>query len=207
MMMRVLFCIGLSFLFHSEFFAQPFVRQVEPFPVQANGNPVGQPFAGGVNSPQHQFVDIDGDGDYDLFVFDIDQVVDFHRNEGTRFAPNYKLRNDFVSLPKFSIWFTMVDFDGDGKIDLCTEDSLYTGLRVYKNTGTLQSPQFTLFIPTVHDVGGADVYAGGNSIPTFADIDGDGDLDFFSANTIGSVNLYQNIGTRTQPQYSFVTGN
>ena len=187
-------------------FAQPFERQVEPFAVVAGGAQIALPFAGGVNSPQHQFVDIDADNDLDLFVFDIDQAVDFYRNEGTRFAPMYKLRNGLISLPHFLVWFLFVDYDGDGRIDLCTEDSMYTGLRVYRNTGTGQSPEFTQFISTLQDTANNEVFTGGNSIPAFADIDADGDLDLFSANIIGSVNFYKNVGTRSLPRYTYVSG-
>ncbi len=187
--------------------AQPFTRQVEPFPVRANGAQISLPFAGGVNSPQHHFADIDNDGDYDLFIFDADLTVDYYRNEGTRFAPVFKLRHDAIAFPPFQIWFQLVDYDGDGKIDLCTEDSAYTGIKVYRNTGTFASPQFSPFISPVLDTTGAAVYAGGNSIPVFVDIDGDGDLDIISPNTIGSANYYRNIGTRSQPRYAYIPGN
>ncbi len=187
--------------------AQPFERQVEPFPVVAGGASIALPFAGGVNSPQHQFVDIDGDTDLDLFVLDIDQAVDYYRNEGTRFAPNYKLRTGLITLPRFLVWFLFVDYDGDGRVDMCTEDSMYTGLRVYRNIGTVESPVFTQFISTLQDTANNEVFTGGNSIPAFADIDADGDLDIFSANIIGSVNFYKNVGTRSLPRYIFVAGN
>ena len=31
-------------------------------------------------------------------------------------------------------------------------------------------------------------------VPTFADIDSDGDLDFFTGNVIGTVTYYENLG-------------
>ena len=156
-------------------YAQPFAREVEPFPVLANGSPIVLPFAGGVNSPLHQFVDIDADGDYDLFVFDNDLGMDFYRNEGTRFLSRFAHHSELISIPTFLIWFRFVDYDGDGKIDLCTEDSTFQGVRVFKNTGTHLSPQFSEIISTLKDTSGADVYTGGNSIPVFVDIDADGD--------------------------------
>lgn len=185
--------------------AQPFARDAEPFPVQVHGSLLDLPCTGGFNSPQHQFVDIDGDGDFDLVVLDVDLSVNFYRNEGTRFQPVFKLRNELVALPAFRVWFRFVDLDGDGRIDLCTEDSTFQGVRVYKNTGTLQSPQFTLLIPTVHDTSGADMFAGANSIPAFVDIDRDGDFDFFSSNITGTINFYRNVGTPVAPRFAFVS--
>jgi hypothetical protein len=151
-------------------------------------------------------VDIDGDGDYDLVVLDNDLTVDFYRNEGTRFVPNFRLRNGIIPLPPFTRWFLFLDFDGDGRIDICTEDSTYAGVKVYKNTGTVQSPVFTLLYSTLIDSAGNAVFAGQNSIPAFADIDGDGDFDLISPNYIGTLNLYENVGSATSPIYVFRTG-
>lgn len=188
-------------------FAQPFAREVEPFPVVAGGNPVALPFTGGINSPLHQFVDIDGDGDLDLFIFDNDLGIDFYRNEGTPASPRFALRNDLITLPPFVVWFRFADFDGDGLMDFLTEDSAtYQGVRVFKNTGSQISPHFTELIPLLLDTAGAAVFTGGNSIPVLADIDDDGDLDILSANITGTINFYRNVGTATQPRYAFVTG-
>ncbi len=193
-------CFVLSFAL-----AQPFLRQVDAIPVTANGSPIALPFAGGVDSPMHQFVDIDGDGDFDLFVLDNDLVATFYRNEGTPSVANYKLRTDATQLPSFSRFFLFVDYDGDGLMDLATEDSIGTGIRIYKNVGTPSNPVFALDIPTLLDVNNNPVFPGTNSIPAFVDIDADGDLDFFSSNAIGTVNYYENVGSSTKPLYHFVT--
>ncbi len=185
--------------------AQPYVHQVDAIPVNVLGLPLALPFAGGINSPTHQFVDIDGDGDKDLIVLDNDLAVDFYRNEGTRFNPDFKLRNGLIVLPAFSRWFLFVDYDGDGRIDLCTEDSTYSGIKLYKNTGTVESPLFVLLSSTLIDSAGNQLLAGANCIPVFADIDADGDLDLLSPNIIGTVNFYENVGSSTLPVYAFRT--
>lgn len=186
--------------------AQPFIRSVEPFTVTEHGTALAVPCAGGINSPLHQFVDIDGDGDVDLFVFDVDFSMNYYRNEGTPLQPIFKLRNELMSLPSFSVWFRFVDFDGDGRIDLCTEDSLYQGVRVYKNIGTPSTPQFVVMFATLRDTSGTEVYTSANSVPAFVDIDSDSDLDLFSSNTTGTVNFYKNVGNATTPRYAFVSG-
>ncbi len=185
--------------------AQPYSRQVEGIPVQINAANVALPFAGGVNSPNHQFVDIDTDGDFDLFVLDVDPPVEFYRNEGTRFAPNFKPRNGVVALPQISRWFLFYDVDGDGLLDLLADDSTFVGVTVFKNTGTPTSPIFTLFAATLKDSSNNDVFAGQSSIPALVDIDGDGDYDFFSSNYDGTVNFYQNIGGATNFLLAFRT--
>ena len=177
--------------------AQPYSRQVETIPVEINGQPVKLPFAGGVNSPNNQFVDIDADGDYDLFVLDVDVPVEFYRNEGSSFSPNFRLRNGLITLPQISRWFLFYDIDGDGLKDLLAEDSTISGVRIFKNTGTPQVPLFTLLTPVLHDSSGAPVFAGQNCIPALVDIDADGDLDFISSNYSGTVNFYENAGSST----------
>ena len=44
------------------------------------------------------------------------------------------------------------------------------------------------------------------AIPTFCDIDGDNDLDFFAVNLIGTVSFYENIGINdNKPIFNFIT--
>lgn len=186
-------------------YAQPFHRETEGIPVRINGTMVDLPFAGGMNSPNHQFVDIDSDGDLDLFVLDTDPPVDFYRNEGTRFSPRFALRNGVIPLPPISRWFLYPDIDGDGLRDLLTEDSTLVGVRVYKNTGSPQSPLFTLLVDGLRDSSNNEVFAGQNSIPAVIDIDADGDLDFFSSNYNGTVNYYENVGTSVDLLLAFRT--
>jgi hypothetical protein len=187
-------------------FAQPFARQVESIPVTIAGSAVTQPFAGGVNAPRHEFVDIDADGDPDLFILDSDDHLDFYRNEGTAFLPNFKLCRNCVSLPGFLFWFLFVDLNGDGNLDLCTDDSS-NGVRLFRNDGTAQSPDFVLESATLFDSAGNPLNAGFSSIPAFVDIDGDTLTDFLSSNSLdGSVNFYRNIGTRSSPSFKFVSG-
>ena len=69
---------------------------------------------------------------------------------------------------------TFADIDGDGDLDLVVGEDFGT-LRYYENTGTASAPTTPRAPapPTRWD--GIDV--GFFSTPTFADIDGDGDLD------------------------------
>ncbi|MBI4546568.1 MAG: T9SS type A sorting domain-containing protein [Ignavibacteriae bacterium] len=185
-------------------FSQPYRREIDNIPVIVSGSPIAQPFAGGINTPNLQFVDIDLDGDYDLFIFDNDLTVDFYRNEGTPISPNFKLKPHEITLPSFQFWFSFVDLNGDAKLDLLTDDSS-SGVRFYRNDGSLPNPNFLPQESTMLDSSGNPVFAGVLGNPAFTDIDADGDADFFSSNLIGSINYYENIGTAASPRFKFIT--
>ena len=69
---------------------------------------------------------------------------------------------------------TFADIDGDGDLDLVVGEN-DGNLNYYENTGTASDPIYTARTGTANPWDGIDV--GGYSNPTFADIDGDGDLD------------------------------
>ena len=59
-------------------------REIAPFPVRdLQGNEYTFPFLGGFNHPRPQFVDIDGDGDQDLFVQEEVNALIFFENAGS----------------------------------------------------------------------------------------------------------------------------
>ncbi len=194
----------LAFSAHS----QPFGREVDAIPVSTSTGLLQLPWAGGINAPHFQFVDIDGDGDVDLFIVDRDNNgvphADFYRNEGASTDPNFKLRPNVITLPVFSSWFKFIDLNGDGRKDLLTDDGT-TGMNYFVNTGTLQNPSFTLLIASMADSAGNPINAGSYSVPAFADIDGDGRMDFFSGNIIGTVNYYRNVGSTSVPNFRLMT--
>ena len=197
--------LSLFILISIDLNAQPFTRQTSVIPFTANGKSLPFPFAGGMNTPNAQFVDIDGDGDYDVFIFDRDLSVEFYRNTGTAQAPKFINETGQVILPKFYSWFRFVDIDGDGDFDLYTDDGGY-GVMMYENVGSAQSPNFTLSEASVLDIVGTKVYSERSSVPAFGDIDGDGDLDFFSVNASnGTINFYENVGTPFAPAFKFIT--
>ncbi|MEH2274334.1 MAG: VCBS repeat-containing protein [Nostoc sp.] len=89
------------------------------------------------------------------------------------------------------------DIDGDGDLDAVVGED-YGTLRYYKNTGSATNPQYTQQTSS-NPFNGIDV--GSFSAPTFADIDGDGDLDAVIGASDGTLLYYKNTDT-TNPQYT-----
>ncbi|PTQ83235.1 beta strand repeat-containing protein [Nitrosomonas ureae] len=91
---------------------------------------------------------------------------------------------------------TFVDIDSDGDVDAFVGNQEGNTL-FYRNTGTVSSPVFAA--ASINPFGLSDV--GSNAKPTFADTDGDGDLDAFVGNVYGEILYSENIGTITNPVF------
>jgi len=151
-----------------------------------------------------RLVDIDADGDPDLFSHIGDRLL-FYRNQGTAQNPFFIFESDsFESIQVFDLipWF--VDIDGDGDYDLLTGESAIPGppgLHLYLNQGTPQDPRMVLYsddlLPGVFTQ---------NSVilsPWTADIDADGDQDLF----VSADGLYflENVGSPSNFQFQLIT--
>lgn len=176
----------------------------------------------GINNPIdtikgefYTFVDIDGDNDYDvvsggLIPTPLGFENYYYENVGTASTPAFIERTKLFNvtnllLPEF------VDIDGDGDLDaFASMPDLLSGtetITFFKNIGTASQanlvPQAASDNPLQLLNGNqTDIAFAGIS---FADIDGDGDLDAFYNENTGSPNgvqallFYRNIGTATAP--------
>ncbi|MFQ5742312.1 MAG: FG-GAP-like repeat-containing protein [Acidobacteriota bacterium] len=130
--------------------------------------------------------DVDGDGDLDLFIGESSGKINYYRNQGTPASPRFELVSDEfaeIDVGRRSVP-TLVDLDGDGDLDLVI-GSEANGVLFYRNTGTRERPRFEKddsFTLSVHPF----------TTPTFADIDGDGDADFFAGGIGGGLIYYEN---------------
>jgi hypothetical protein len=204
--MKLLLYVPLVFCTSFHLNAQPFAREVYTIPVHAGAASVEHPFTGGFYNPSHQFVDIDGDGDFDLFIYDYnDNSFQFYRNVGTPQAAQFRFEHMEVAFPTPNGWFRFADFNGDAKLDILTGGD-NNNVKIYRNIGTNQTPQFELFTADLRDSANQPVFVQVQCIPALADIDGDGDLDFFSLNPgNGTINFYQNIGSASTFLLAFRT--
>ncbi|MEH2367776.1 cadherin-like domain-containing protein, partial [Nostoc sp.] len=136
------------------------------------------------------FADIDNDGDLDAFVGNDRGDTLFFRNSGTTTAPTFTLEatNPFglTNVLAFAAP-TFVDIDGDGDLDAFVGNAP-GNTQFYRNSGTATAPTFTL--EATNPFGLTDV--GSIAKPTFADIDGDGDLDAFVGNDRGDTLFFEN---------------
>lgn len=91
------------------------------------------------------FGDVDGDGDLDLIVGLANGTLAFFQNTGTATSPQWAPPVLSYANVQVGQWAApeLVDVDGDGLLDLLVGNR--TGfIYYYKNTGTLNSPQFSL---------------------------------------------------------------
>ncbi|WP_422370993.1 calcium-binding protein [Hoeflea sp.] len=154
------------------------------------------------------FSDLDGDGDLDLVVGNGGSILNYFENTGTAVVPTYTARTgaanpfDGIDTGSYSAP-TFADLDGDGDLDLVVGEQ-DGSLNHYENTGTALAPAYTERTGTANPFDGIDI--GSYSSPSFADLDGDGDLDLVIGREDGNLNYYGNTGTALAPSYTARTG-
>lgn len=152
------------------------------------------------------FVDIDSDGDYDMFVSDGDYITNtgenpaglhFYRNEGN--ADQAVWTHIFSESYPMGI-VTFMDEDSDGDYDMFIGgDGFQRDLIFYENTGDKYNFDFRFITyhydsieigPGTDFLPHPDIYYS----PAFADIDADGDKDLIIGELNGGINVFINTG-------------
>lgn len=167
----VLLCWAHSILGQVELeFIQPIVMR--------NNVELDLAFAGGINSAQYQTIDLDGDDDLDLILFDrSSDKVNCFENTGQAYLYNPAFESLFPD--NIQHWLILADYDCDGQKDLFT----YTGqgIRVFRNlAGVTAPPSWELVVEPVKTQGSSsqiNLLFNPTDIPSISDLDNDGDLD------------------------------
>jgi hypothetical protein len=161
----------------------------------------------GIKGTAPAFGDIDGDGDLDLIVGDMDghDRLRFYRNTGTKTAPIFTLDTLPAGIPATAGGSAtsmrspaMGDIDHDGKVDVATAlgdfNTDTTALHYYKNNG---DGTFTEFSPPGLPTSTTSVFGA----IRFKDVDFDGDDDaFVISGRTGIITYYRNNGNGTFTQ-------
>jgi hypothetical protein len=153
------------------------------------------------------FVDIDADGDFDLFTSsEEDGTVFYYENTGSPTAPEFGSEEiaPFGLTFIYSILGNIIDIDNDGDFDafgaIFLEDTEENKIFVAENIGTNEVPVFSA--PIVDPYGISLTSSDFFYFMDFADLDQDGDLDLMRTEYENSSILYhENTGTADAPEF------
>ena len=148
-------------------------------------------------------VDIDDDGDLDMFAGDDDGDINFFLNTGSATAPSF----DTLQLNPFGlanqnanyVSVHLQDMDDDGDYDLWYGDDSFQ-MVYFENVGDSISPAFGT--PVVNPFGLTSVYGQYEAKITTGDMDNDGDFDMLVGANYGNLYYYQNTGTVSAPAFA-----
>jgi hypothetical protein len=131
--------------------------------------------------------DLDDDGDQDLAVGENWVSIRYYENTRTNTNPRWTYDGRmFQGLDPggYRPSPLLCDFDQDGDFDLVIGNS-YGDLNYYENTGDTQVPTWSITgLPFYR------IDVGGNSVPTFGDLSGDGLPDMIVGNDIGQLEYF-----------------
>jgi len=162
------------------------------------------------------FVDIDGDGDQDLFI-SVNHVgggweILYYYNIGTSTTPFFLLQSGYDN-PFFEVYISyafpaFADIDNDADFDVVF-GTAEGGFYYYENIGSTINPVFIAQTGMNNPLDGMSVEE--FSHPAFIDIDQDGDFDLFSGNATtensfsseipGFVTYFENTGSPADPVF------
>ncbi len=171
--------------------------------------------------PAAFFIDVNNDNKRDLIAApnttgnaDNFENCKLYLNMGTDSAPDFVLStNAFLEEEMIEVGEgshpVFVDFDQNGLMDFVVSTTGYfqsngtykSGLTAYKNVGSLNSPAFELVSRDLWSLSNFNI---SNMVPTFGDVDLDGDIDMITGANDGTFYYFENTaGTGNAFQFTF----
>lgn len=157
--------------------------------IDAQSNDLDYAWVGGLNFCQFSSVDLNFDGDKELFVFDKcgNKKLVFINN-GTPGSVDYAYNREMAGLlPQLKEWAFFLDFNNDGLEDIFT----YTpgGIAVYQNFSSENAVEFKKITdPFIYSLQGStytNLYSSPVDLPGIVDLDNDGDYDILTFFVLG----------------------
>ncbi|MBC6606134.1 T9SS type A sorting domain-containing protein [Hymenobacter sp. BT188] len=168
---------------------------------------LANPWVGGLNSPQFSAIDLNNDGQSDLYIFDRQasrsltylNVAAPGGGRAWQYAPEYEALFPADLLN----WVLLRDYDCDNRPDIFTFAN-GGDIRVFRNVaGASGRPSFELVSNQLaffnNATNNGNIVTGGSNLPAIQDINGDGRLDILSFDFGSStrVELYLNTAAGT----------
>jgi hypothetical protein len=203
---NVLLLIFLITAYSTKLSGQSAKLETIDYPVTVDGQLLEKAWHGGLNAPQFNEADLDNDGVMDIVVFDRGgDILLTYLRKWVDGAWELILTREYAShFPVYKDWALMRDYNEDGIQDLFTFSTRgKPGFKVY--TGYYQNDTLS-FLPyevwndpdnifnfILQNGSKTQIYIAFDDIPTFDDIDGDGDLDILTFDIGGGyMNYYKN---------------
>jgi hypothetical protein len=136
--------------------------------------------------------DIDGDGDPDLLIGELDGNLNLALNTGSISSPRWSIVDTCyqqIEITAFRSTPFLADFDRDGDLDLAVGMNVGMGydIAAYENRGTPEHASF-VFNPHVFETLSIGLY----TAPVLFDSDRDGDLDLSCGEYSGNITYFEN---------------
>ena len=161
--------------------------------VFAGANQRSAPWMGGLTIPQFAMADLNKDGKTDLVIYEQfgDYTVKTFLNRGTPGSPYYVYAPKYAkNFPPVYYYLKLQDYNCDGIPDLFHRGAV--GIEVWRgryttaNELTFDKYKELWYPDPIHPGSTINAYVEPTDIPSFVDVDNDGDLDFLAFAIQGS---------------------
>lgn len=175
-----------------------FTKEYNPWPVVVTDT-LAWPFWGGINDPKPSLADLDADGRVDLCIGEARGKIAYFRNTGSASVAVWTPLAERLGGVDIGSWHRFCDIDADGDVDLFG-DARNAKTAYYRNETVGDD-----FVFTFQDSAYGGFDTGTNNTCDFADIENDGDFDFFFGNLTGGLTLYRNTGNSLNASFVYET--